>query len=113
MQGARRRTVAQIWRSRRAASFIQVIIVAGIFGFLSVAMGDLIVSAMRAQRGIEVGDATRDLEQDLVRFLAEAHNCQRAIKTLKPVAEGQEVSAISKPDGDFFLKVGEPQKMVY
>jgi hypothetical protein len=110
MQGTRRRTGAQIWRSRRASSLIQVIIVAGIFGFLSVSMADLLVSAMRAQRGIEVRDATRDLEQDLVRFLSEAGNCQRALKTLKPGAEGQEISDIPKSDGSFFLKVGEPQK---
>jgi hypothetical protein len=97
-------------RSSRGTSLIQVIIVAGIFGFLSVAMGDLVVSALKAQRGIEARDAVRELEQDLVRHLSESTECLTALKGLSPKGQGQELTELKQTNGKNLLAIGEPLK---
>ncbi len=92
--------------SRQGSGLIQVLVVAGITGFLSIAIASLLTSSMRGQRAVEVRDAVRITETELLSHLSDSTACTRTLGGLSPLAPGASVTQIKRADNSVLHDVG-------
>ena len=93
--------------SRRGSGLIQVVIVAGITAILSLGIASLLTSSMRGQRAIEVRDAVRIMETELLSHLSDSTACTRTLVGLSPLNLGVSVTQIKRADNTVLFTVGD------
>ena len=83
----------------RGQSLVQVMIVAGITAFLSLAMASMFNFSMRGQRAVEVRDAVRLFEGEVINLLSQASTCQQNLSGKLVTGPGSTLTKIVKADG--------------
>lgn len=91
----------------RGQSLVQVIIVAGITAFLSLAMATMFNFSMRGQRAVEVRDAVRLFEGEVINLLSQANTCQQNFSGDLVTGAGTNITKIVKADGSDAFVTGQ------
>ena len=86
---------------------IQVLVVAGLVGMISVAIASLLTSSLRGQRAIEVRDAVRFMETEILIHLAQQAACTASLRNLNPKSPGTAVSLLKRADDSTYVTVGD------
>ena len=93
--------------NRRGMGLIQVLIVAGLLGFLGLAIASMLTSSLRGQRAIEVRDAVRLFETEILVHLANQAACTASLRNLNPKVPGTAVSLLKRADDSAYVTVGD------
>lgn len=93
--------------NRRGMGLIQVLMAAGLLGFLGIAIASMLTSSLRGQKAIEVRDAVRLMETELLVHLANQAACTASLRNLNPKSPGSSVSAIKRADDSLYVSLGD------
>jgi hypothetical protein len=81
--------------------------VAGLIGFLGIAIASMLTSSLRGQKAIEVRDAVRLMENEILAHLANQAACTASLRTLNPKAPGVSVTTLKRGDDSVYLSSGD------
>jgi hypothetical protein len=80
---------------------------AGLLGFLGIAIASMLTSSLRGQKAIEVRDAVRLMETELLVHLANQAACTASLRNLNPKSPGSSVSALKRADDSLYVSLGD------
>jgi hypothetical protein len=88
----------------RGQSLVQVLVVAGLTAFLSLALATMFNFSLRGQRAVEVRDAVRLFEGEVINLLSQAETCRQNFSGKSVTSPGSNLTRIVRADGsEMFL----------